>query len=70
MEILPELTSEDLKEIGIKKLGHRKIILKAISEIHMKLIQNLQIIMIKKTNYQFYVDCYQSYFKSLKRIYF
>ena len=33
MEILLELTSEDLKEIGINKLGHRKIILKAISEI-------------------------------------
>ena len=37
MEILSELTSEDLKEIGIKKLGHRKIILKAISEIHIKI---------------------------------
>ena len=33
MEVLLELTSDDLKEIGISKLGHRKIILKAISEI-------------------------------------
>ena len=37
MEILSELTSEDLKEIGIKKLGHRKIILKAISEIQIEI---------------------------------
>jgi len=33
MEVLPELTSDDLKEIGVTKLGHRKIILKAISEL-------------------------------------
>ena len=33
MEILQELTSDDLKEIGIKKLGHRKIILKGISDL-------------------------------------
>jgi len=33
IEVLPELTSDDLKEIGVNKLGHRKIILKAISEL-------------------------------------
>ena len=33
MAVLPELSSDDLKEIGITKLGHRKIILKAISEL-------------------------------------
>lgn len=30
--LLPELTSEDLKEIGIRSLGHRKRILAAIAE--------------------------------------
>ena len=33
MAVLPELSSDDLKEIGMTKLGHRKIILKAISEL-------------------------------------
>ena len=33
MEVLQELTSDDLKEIGINKLGHRKIILKGISDL-------------------------------------
>ena len=33
IEVLPELTTDDLKEIGVTKLGHRKIILKAISEL-------------------------------------
>ena len=36
LDIVLELTSDDLKEIGVKKLGHRKIILKAISELHEK----------------------------------
>ncbi len=29
IEMLPEMTNDDLKDIGITKLGHRKIILKA-----------------------------------------
>lgn len=33
MKVLQELTSDDLKEIGINKLGHRKIILKGISDL-------------------------------------
>ena len=41
LDIVSELTSDDLKEIGVKKLGHRKIILKAISEIHNKVNSKL-----------------------------
>ena len=31
--ILPELTNADLKELGVKSLGHRKILLKAIAAL-------------------------------------
>ena len=31
--LLQELTDQDLKEIGVAALGHRKILLKAIAEI-------------------------------------
>ena len=31
IELLPDLTSDDLKELGIASLGHRKRLLKAIS---------------------------------------
>ena len=34
LDILPDLTDSDLKEIGIAALGHRKTILKAISASH------------------------------------
>ena len=41
IDILSELTSDDLKEIGVVKLGHRKIILKAISELQEKPLNQL-----------------------------
>lgn len=31
-EMLPEITNDDLNDIGIKKLGHRKIILSGIAD--------------------------------------
>ncbi len=31
--LLPELTNDDLKELGITSLGHRKQLLKAIAEL-------------------------------------
>ena len=34
IDILPDLTDDDLREMGITALGHRKIILKAISAFH------------------------------------
>ena len=30
LDILPDLTDDDLREIGVNALGHRKTILKAI----------------------------------------
>ena len=32
--ILPDLTSEDLKELGIVSVGHRRQLLEAIAELH------------------------------------
>ena len=48
IEVLPELTSDDLKEIGVNKLGHRKIILKAIKIRNRKLSENIKINLIKE----------------------
>ena len=31
-EMLPEITNDDLKDIGINKLGHRKIILNGVAD--------------------------------------
>ncbi len=42
IDVLTELTSDDLKEIGVNKLGHRKIILKAISELDKEPINKLE----------------------------
>ncbi len=33
LHLLPSLTDEDLREIGVAKLGHRKELLKAISAL-------------------------------------
>src|SRR5271170_3977023 len=33
-EVLPKLTGEDLKELGVGALGHRRKILSAIAELH------------------------------------
>ena len=32
-QILPELTDSDLKELGVKALGHRKVLLREISAL-------------------------------------
>ena len=32
--ILPDLTSEDLKELGIVSVGHRRQLLEAIAKLH------------------------------------
>jgi hypothetical protein len=34
--LLPTLTAEDLKEIGISSFGHRRRLLEAIAELHSK----------------------------------
>lgn len=33
-QILPSLTQEDLKEIGVGPVGHRRVILEAIAALH------------------------------------
>ena len=33
-EILPDLTAEDLKELGIVSVGHRRQLLEAIAALH------------------------------------
>ena len=37
IDILSELTENDLKELGVKKIGHRKLLLKAISNLNHKI---------------------------------
>ena len=39
IDILSELTENDLKELGVKKIGHRKLLLKAISNLNHKISQ-------------------------------
>jgi class 3 adenylate cyclase len=34
LSILPDLTDADLKELGISALGHRRLLLRAIAELH------------------------------------
>ena len=33
LRILPELTAEDLKELGVAAIGHRRVLLKAIADL-------------------------------------
>ena len=34
LSILPDLTDADLKELGVSALGHRRLLLRAIAELH------------------------------------
>src|SRR5204863_6732048 len=33
LRVLPELTSDDLKELGVAAIGHRRLLLKAIADL-------------------------------------
>src|SRR6516225_9937497 len=33
LRVLPELTADDLKELGVAALGHRRLLLKAIADL-------------------------------------
>src|SRR6516164_158802 len=33
LRVLPELTAEDLKELGVAAIGHRRLLLKAIADL-------------------------------------
>ena len=33
-ELLPDLTADDLKDLGITSIGHRRVLLKAIAALH------------------------------------
>src|ERR1700740_2268240 len=33
LRILPELTADDLKELGVAAIGHRRLLLKAIADL-------------------------------------
>ena len=53
IDILSELTENDLKELGVKKIGHRKLLLKAISNLNIDSIENLKkfkLISVKSIN--------------------
>jgi hypothetical protein len=36
-KVLPSLTAEDLKELGVKALGHRRVLLDAIAALRAEL---------------------------------
>ena len=33
LRVLPELTADDLKELGVAAIGHRRLLLKAIADL-------------------------------------
>ena len=33
LRVLPELTADDLKELGVTPIGHRRLLLKAIADL-------------------------------------
>ena len=38
LRVLPELTADDLKELGVAAIGHRRLLLKAIADLAAELL--------------------------------